>query len=601
MKTSVNRYIELTSANRDRVRHPYPSQFTTELCVSNSGRITAFNSKDPVFSSVNVYPPPNGDISYPNVGFMYGVNVNSSGVASSLIMGLIPVVQTSAQETTVIPLSTESGAYVGDTLELVSHTVGGTVIASNEYRTITDYQVRFEQSVSTTIDAVQPILTNSVPLTSMFAGTIDNYFVGWTITFAITTDANLRNETRIITYYRAYDKRVFFDRPVLDATITAGDTVVLSLPGYQATIDSPFSVGALPLNNFSSSANTTFRIRRGTAPPTTEGTIVSGTTTTFTLPASAGTVDYSGSTIWISTNPTVYSGALVSASFASVGGTQTQGIFTLDSGASVFATNFLTGMTIQMTSGAFSGGVYFISAWDSTTLTGRTSVGWTSLVAGTTNPSGGDTFIISQPSPSIYRLISNYNPITRVGTVTSPFSYVNQQGTITKYAVSSSDTFEILQFSQDNYQPLDYAESTVHQQQPHCYEIELTSLTLPNVPLSGGQGGGIANYPYVYVEFRNITQGTSAYDFNTNNPLARNVMFKAPIIFNYQLAQMKFIVSDGHGMVQTLKFKPSDALSFSVFLPNGELLIPIEPDYVGPSSPNPALQITACFSVKRMG
>jgi hypothetical protein len=532
---------------------------------------------------------------------MYGVNVNSSGVASSVLIGLVPVVQTTETETSVISLSATAGSYVGDTLELVRHTTGGSVTASNEYRTITDYQVKYEHEISTTVDAVQPILSNSVPLASSFTGNIDNYFVGWTITFVTTTDANLRNESRTILYYRAYDKRVFFDRPILDATITAADAVVLSLLQYQMTIDSPFTVGALPLTNYSLSSNTTFRIRSGTSRPIAEGTLVSGTTSTFTLPVSVGTLDYSGSCIWIQSNPTVFSGTLASASFINTGGTQTQGTFTLSSSASVFASGFLSGMTIQMTSGAFSGGVYFISDWNVATLTGRTSVGWTSLVAGTTNPSGGDSFIISQPSPSTFRLISSYNTTTREGVVSTAFSYVNQQGTITKYDVSSSDTFEILQFQQDNYQPLDYAESTVHQQQPHCYEIQLISLTLPNVSLSGGEGGIISNYPYVYVEFRNITQGTSAYDFNTNNPLARNVMFKAPIIFNYQLNPLKkYIIADGHGMVQTLKFKPSDALSFSVFLPNGELLIPIEVDYFSPATPNPALQITACFAVKRM-
>ena len=53
-------------------------------------------------------------------------------------------------------------------------------------------------------------------------------------------------------------------------------------------------------------------------------------------------------------------------------------------------------------------------------------------------------------------------------------------------------------------------------------------------------------------------------------------------------------------MVQTIKFKPNDNLYFSIFLANGELYETILPEYYSPSPPNPASQISASFSIRRL-
>jgi hypothetical protein len=545
---------------------------------------------------------------------MYGPLINGGNLPSDYIVGILPITRNVNNQLNIIPplghaydsifdTGYENG-YIGDMLELVEYTVGGAVVASNEYRKILDYRViplsETPAYVTTTVDGTEPILTTSISLSSTCD--IDNFFTGWIIEFTSTTDTDLSGVQRVVSYYRGYDQTIFFNEPILAETITGGDGVVLKIPVYEIRLESPFSIGELPVldSNCSFDDNTTFRIRSGCDTPLNEGTLTSGTTSTFVLPASAGTLDYTGNMLWITSDPIVFSNTLASASFVSDGSNQIQGTFVLPAGASIYPDDFFNNMTITLTSGSFSGQSYIITDWDNATLTGTVTPGWTSIIVGTTNP-GADTFDITQPNPSQYRRITSYDIATRTGTVFPSFTYTNEQGTTTRYAVSSVDTYEILQFKQDNYHPLDYAESPVSQQQAHCYEIQLISLTLPNRPLKTGTGGTIAFYPYVYVEFKSVTQGTSAYDFNSNNPVvSKNIMFRAPIVYNYNPKESSFITVDGHGMTQILKFKPNDAFRFSVYLPNGELFT-TDDDYVSPSEPNPLVQISACFGIKRLG
>jgi hypothetical protein len=53
-------------------------------------------------------------------------------------------------------------------------------------------------------------------------------------------------------------------------------------------------------------------------------------------------------------------------------------------------------------------------------------------------------------------------------------------------------------------------------------------------------------------------------------------------------------------MMQTIKFKPNDCLRFSVFLPDGTLFQPVQPDTLSPYPPNYLLQIDAMFSINRL-
>jgi len=209
--------------------------------------------------------------------------------------------------------------------------------------------------------------------------------------------------------------------------------------------------------------------------------------------------------------------------------------------------------------------------------------------------------------------VTSYDAVTRTVTVDSGFTFTVVSGDTFTFRsifvapnfsnkVGIRDQFEILSFSVDNHNPFVYTGSHVSQQQQVCYEIELLNLSLPNKTLSVGAGRRITFYPYVYVEIANVS-GASAGMKNTiysNNPNSSRMVFRAAIddVPNPNISS--FIKVDGDGMVQTLKFRPNDNLRFSVHLPNGQIYETVESENVGPSPPNPEIQISALFSIRRL-
>lgn len=162
-----------------------------------------------------------------------------------------------------------------------------------------------------------------------------------------------------------------------------------------------------------------------------------------------------------------------------------------------------------------------------------------------------------------------------------------------------NDTFEILQFTRDNVVPINYTGSTVSQQEMVCYEIELINLVLPTQTLTTGS---LALYPYVYVELQNVSAASSGTNgvIYSNNPHARRRLFRSIINDNPNPLVSPYIKLDGDGMVQTVKFKPNDNLKFGVYLPDGSPFTTVLTDSVSPNAPNPLLQISAMFSIRRL-
>lgn len=165
---------------------------------------------------------------------------------------------------------------------------------------------------------------------------------------------------------------------------------------------------------------------------------------------------------------------------------------------------------------------------------------------------------------------------------------------------ANGDMFEVLQFTRDNAVPFCYSGSLVSQQEMVCYEIELINLVLPNKTLTSG--GRTAFYPYVYVELQNVSgasAGTKCVIYS-NNPNSTRMLFRAAIDDIPNPVVSPFVKIDGDGMVQTVKFKPNDNFKFGVYLPNGEPLQTVEFDNLSPDSPDPLLQVSAMFSLKRL-
>ena len=160
---------------------------------------------------------------------------------------------------------------------------------------------------------------------------------------------------------------------------------------------------------------------------------------------------------------------------------------------------------------------------------------------------------------------------------------------------------EICEFSYDNAHPFIYQGSMVSQTQDVSYEIKLLNVVLPNKTLATSLiGGRVAFYPYVYVHLSNLSNGTNSNSIYSNNPNARNMIFRCPVYDVSNPDATTFVNMDGDGMDQTMKFKPNDNLSFSVRLPNGELYQTAEPESYSPAPPNPFIQISAAFSIRRI-
>lgn len=161
--------------------------------------------------------------------------------------------------------------------------------------------------------------------------------------------------------------------------------------------------------------------------------------------------------------------------------------------------------------------------------------------------------------------------------------------------------FIILNFSYDNFFPLDYIGSTLALQQPTCYEIRLEDLSLPNQILDSGNGGIIAFYPYVYVELQNVSS-SSAGNSNTltsNNPAGTKATFRA-IIPNVSAPEQQRFVYITSSMTCSLKFKPNDTLYMKVTLPNGDIFKTITQETYSPLPPNQLTQISALFSIRKL-
>lgn len=194
-----------------------------------------------------------------------------------------------------------------------------------------------------------------------------------------------------------------------------------------------------------------------------------------------------------------------------------------------------------------------------------------------------------------YNLTGSYNECRRI---TSYDSLTNTINVFPNFPVPPDvgAKIEILNFSYDNLNPFVYTGSLTSQQELVCYEIELLSLLLPTETLIVANGGAISYYPYVYVELSN-TCSTNRNIIYSNNPNSTKQLFRVPI---FDIQDNPVFTKIGGGMAQTIKFKPNDTLYFSVTLPNGEIFQNIVPERFSPLSPEPRIQISAMFSLKRL-
>ena len=211
------------------------------------------------------------------------------------------------------------------------------------------------------------------------------------------------------------------------------------------------------------------------------------------------------------------------------------------------------------------------------------------------------------------RQITSYTGATRSGTVNVNWAAGVAPGdswAVRSAFLSSSFSvnpavgtlYEIEIFSRDNATPFNYSGSIVSSQEAVCYEVELLNLILPNIHLKSERGGRPVFYPYLYVELQNVTASSSSQRdiIYSNNPNSYRMMFRAVLDDTTQATVSPFIKIDGDGMIHNIKFKPNDSFKFSVYSPRGVLFETVAQDFYSPVEPNPLVQISACFSFKRI-
>ncbi len=197
---------------------------------------------------------------------------------------------------------------------------------------------------------------------------------------------------------------------------------------------------------------------------------------------------------------------------------------------------------------------------------------------------------ISDPNSLLYnesRVITAYDPITKIATIAPPFSQV----------LVAPIGYEVLQFSHDNSGCVDIQPTA--RLDSGYYEIGLLTLILPNVILQNYPGGRIAFYPYVYVEFGNSPVSNTNNILISNNPNSSRALFKCPIYDVPNPVISTFVKVTAAGMKHVIRFNPYEDYVFRVFLPDGTLY-DVGPDSSPPQNPNPALQISATFSIHRL-
>lgn len=108
----------------------------------------------------------------------------------------------------------------------------------------------------------------------------------------------------------------------------------------------------------------------------------------------------------------------------------------------------------------------------------------------------------------------NYTGGNTVIRLQRPIDLVNTSGNFSAIQQSSIDlnaatrSFQIFCANYDNYKPIIYSGVLASQSDVVCYEMELISLTLPNVTLKTGDR--IAFYPYIFVQLTNVSSPMKA-------------------------------------------------------------------------------------------
>ena len=258
------------------------------------------------------------------------------------------------------------------------------------------------------------------------------------------------------------------------------------------------------------------------------------------------------------------------------------------------------------------------------TVAGVTAAGVLTLDPGASSSSATYTncyiFLPGSTPPRSYRWapITDYDPVLRQATVGG----VGFGG----FQPLPGDAVEVLAFTRDNVVPLVYtAQEPVGQPpqsslassaslassssrastKPPMFRLRLSDLILPNLPVSNGYHGRLADYSHVYVGLSNDQGATFSNVMLSNNPYAGQALWKVPM--SQFSTNVPFLYFDGGDMEQVVRLKPDQNLRVTVWLPNGQVLAFQDqsptfffPGHGFPIDNNPFAQISLTVGITRV-
>jgi hypothetical protein len=356
-----------------------------------------------------------------------------------------------------------------------------------------------------------------------------------------------------------------------------------------------FAYPSSHIHNFPQKYRNLYRIRNDV--PYFQGTVVAGTQNTITASANASATNdiYTNKWIVITNDTRDISTGVISAITPGTGS---------PTWYEEFSPAFPTLVSIPSTAGINANDLdnyklYVSTLWAGTPylviLDIASIVNGTDLYVYTGIPVEffvGDTFWVVYNNPLVNQRqkISAYNGATQVITTGQKFSG----------PVVAGDTFDILTVNYDNFSSLSIFTDNVITRDEVCYEITLHSLSLPNIPIKNGNGNRIAFYPYIYLEFSSGSSSSYNNIFITNVPNLSKRLFKIPIYNVVTPFSSDFVVLNGLGMKQRVKWKVSDNYNVRVYLPNGEVIVYDIADSQPPNAPLPNVQISVTIGLRNL-
>jgi hypothetical protein len=599
------KYYDIDSTYRDRIQHPNPASFTADLGACADEQVV-----NPVSSGAMLYPDPTVPSPVLDEPLYYPVYAYplAYDTAQPRVLVIEPVVYENVGSYTSIPLRETQNIFNGRTLELINDdpeqnagdlTTSTTTISSTVYSTST--LLLETGAVYATVNTTGAEAPNS--LTSFYlaqtSSDINGYYVGKTI------EVNGESGTVL-----AYDggRRLATIDTLLSAAPVATDLFAI-YTDKQWTLTTTTDVAIIPnvpassiypahrIHNWQRYVRNLYRIRGAPATPQSfwSATVPAGaeSPSTVNFPATASTVDgaYDGMYVWI-TNPQrlvetgtiTIDGAVNQAEWDDITTFTRSGVEPLEEGWELVIQTSWGGTDYLITAELTSNGFTFIGGFPQAVIT-------------------GDTYWIYRPNPvfNTYRRILSYDGTLQRATLqhdTSAGAQFDSSPPGTPASVVEGDTFDVLDITEDSYHPLDV--STQRPTQSVCYDVSLHSLTLPNVVQETSYGSLIAFYPFIYVQFTSTSAPNVNNLFYSNVPDLDAIVFKVPVYNVNSPESARFVVLDGRGMTQTIKMHPRDSFLVRIYMPNGEIFR-TAPDNMPPLPPNPALQISVCIGVRRVG